>query len=259
MERLKRRMPAWPGGLRHRLERQRSQMRAPSRGQALVEFALVAPLFLLLLFGVVEYSLINASIGAFNFAAKEGARNEAIIGNGQPPTPYSSMNIDQYVVQNQVMPHITGLVMAQVQEVVIFKSDQTGNCYGQAGVQPPSCTQENTLTPGSGGTWNMTTGWTTPRNDQLSNADYVGVYIAYTYTYLTAFFAVTSPTLHLAAVSVQRIEPQQFGWHGKSPQIVSIQPPLSSAPIPLSDAFALVGVVGFAPRREFTRLAGDRA
>ncbi|HLY32571.1 MAG TPA: TadE family protein, partial [Ktedonobacterales bacterium] len=40
-----------------------------SQGQALVEFALVAPIFFLMFFGVIEFALINASIGAYNFAA----------------------------------------------------------------------------------------------------------------------------------------------------------------------------------------------
>ena len=45
-----------------------------SRGQALVEFALVLPLFLLLLAGMVDFGLgLNASITVTN-AAREGAR-----------------------------------------------------------------------------------------------------------------------------------------------------------------------------------------
>src|SRR5260221_4264663 len=51
-----------------------------SRGQAIVEFAMVAPLFLLMLFGFIEFALIGASIAAFNFAAKDAARLGSYLG-----------------------------------------------------------------------------------------------------------------------------------------------------------------------------------
>src|SRR5215472_9797622 len=58
----------------------RRRARRVSRGQALVEFAMVIPLFLLMLFGFVEIALITASISAFNFAAKDAARLGALVG-----------------------------------------------------------------------------------------------------------------------------------------------------------------------------------
>src|SRR5258708_32877945 len=51
-----------------------------SRGQAIVEFAMVAPLFFLMLFGFVEFALIGASIAACNFAAKDAARLGSYLG-----------------------------------------------------------------------------------------------------------------------------------------------------------------------------------
>ncbi len=44
------------------------------RGQALVEFALVVPIFLLLLFGLIEVGRFIYLNNAFNEAAREGAR-----------------------------------------------------------------------------------------------------------------------------------------------------------------------------------------
>lgn len=261
MERLERRKPGWPGGLRRSLERQRSQTLTRSRGQALVEFALIAPLFLLLLFGVVEYSLINASIGAFNFAAKEAARYDAIAGNGASPS--STTPLDQWVVNNIIVPHVAGLVMAQMQEVIVFKADETGHCYtagtGVNGNPPCATTTENVLTY-SGGTWTITqNGWPPQgRSTQLSNADYLGVEILYTYTYLTAFFATTSPTLNLSATSVQRIEPQQYGNHAKPSQIASVESTPLLGSLPLSDALILLSPVMVTPRRNRFTLARKR-
>ena len=255
-------MPGWPGGLRHNLERQRRLTRARSHGQALVEFALIAPLFLLLIFGVVEFALINASIGAFNFAAKEGARYEAIIGNGAPvvATP-PAPPLDQWVVNDVILPHVAGVVMAQMTEVIVYRADETGNCFSGG---PPPCSVSPTyedILQNVGGTWQTTSNtWTISRNTQLSNADYVGVYIAYTYTYLTAFFAVTTPTVGLSATSVQRIEPQQYGYHTRDTQIADVGARGAWARLPSSNPLALLfGGAVIEPRRSQTYLAGEYA
>lgn len=193
------------------LTRRAGGPRGRSRGQALVEFALVAPLFLMLLFGIVEYSLINASVGTFNFAAKDAAREGAIIGKGSVTTGTTTVDVDYYMVNNIILPRVSGVVVAQMQKVEIFHADQTGACVNVTVNNVTGC-QEN-IWQFVNGSWQETqTGWQpSSRNDALSNADYLGVKISYTYTYLTAFFAITSPTLNLTALSVQRIEPQQYG------------------------------------------------
>lgn len=57
--------------------------RARSRtlGQALVEFALVAPIFLLLLFAIIEFGWYVYSVQALNQAAREGARYAIVHGS----------------------------------------------------------------------------------------------------------------------------------------------------------------------------------
>ena len=52
----------------------RGRSRRVSRGQALVEFALVFPIFLLLLFGMIDVGRFVYLNNAFNEAAREGAR-----------------------------------------------------------------------------------------------------------------------------------------------------------------------------------------
>jgi hypothetical protein len=62
-----------------------------TRGQALVEFALVAPFFFILLFSIVEFGRAIYYIQILNSAAREGARyaivhgNEATLQSGPPP------------------------------------------------------------------------------------------------------------------------------------------------------------------------------
>lgn len=181
--------------------------RGRSGGQALVEFALVAPLFLMLLFGVIEYSLINSSVGTFNFAAKDAAREGAIIGKGSVPTQPTPTEVDSYMVNNIILPRVNGVVVAQASEIDIFQATETGACNGGS-----TCPYKDVWQPKNGVWTSISNKWpSSSRNDALANADYLGVRISYTYTYLTAFFAITSPTINLTATSVQRIEPQQYG------------------------------------------------
>ena len=200
----RRRLPQ--AGRPDRRDRYGARSRRRSPGQALVEFALVVPLFLMMLFGVVEFSLINASIGAFNFAAKDAARYGAIIGRGAAP----GGNVDQFMVDNIIVPRVSGVVVAQMTEVEIFDSSETGSCVGDAAAGV-ACQED--IWQNVGGAWSSTSNTWPPqnRNDALSNADYLGVRVSYTYTYLTAFFAITSPTINLQALSIERIEPQEYG------------------------------------------------
>jgi TadE-like protein len=69
-----------------------------TRGQALVEFALVAPIFFLLLFSIIELGRAVYYIQMLNNAAREGARYaivhgaESLCPSGPFPPSYSSTN-----------------------------------------------------------------------------------------------------------------------------------------------------------------------
>ncbi len=228
-----------------------------SRGQALVEFALVVPLFLMLLFGVVEYSLINASVGAYNFAAKDAAREGAILGKAGAPGPNgTTVDGDTYIVNNIILPRLSGLVIAQMSQIEIFHASETGACVTTTTSGGSTVCQEDVWQP-SGGTWSSTSNnWpSSVRNDQLANADYLGVKLSYSYTYLTALLAITTPKIYLTATSVQRIEPQEYGK--RAPQQITAL----VAPNPGS-SFLLSGSAQdmlFDTRRVYINISGGRA
>lgn len=163
-----------------------------SRGQALVEFALISPIFFLLFFGVIEFSIINASIGVYNFAAKDAARLGAIRG----PT---DANIDQEMV-SLIASRVTGLAAAHILKIEIFRSDETG-AYNSA-LEDAYDGQGNLI---GSATWPYS-----QRLDDQAFSDYLGVRITYQYTYLTAFFSSAGSTLTLTADAVDRIEPQEY-------------------------------------------------
>ena len=170
----------------------------PARGQAMVEFALVAPLFFALIFGLIEFSLIGVSISSYNLAADDGARIGSLLGRTDP-------TVDQQIVA-AVRSHVVGVAPAQPIKIEVFKADATGNPVIVSGkmvenVYDINGTSIPTGTPG----WPVDT-----REDTLIAADYLGVRITYQYTYLTAFIGGGNSNLQLTATSVQRIEPQDY-------------------------------------------------
>jgi Flp pilus assembly protein TadG len=188
----------------------RGRTRGRSRGQTLVEFALILPVFLLTFFGAIEFSLIIASIGTYNFAVRDGARVGSILGRTDP-------NVDSKILSN-IIGHVSGVVMAQPTEIDIYRSTSNGACLNaQSGAATSVTVDDATCAKGvynSSGTL-VSGGWVVNnRNDALSSADYIGVRVVFRYTFLTGFIATVGTSLTLSATSAQRIEPQDFtGLH----------------------------------------------
>lgn len=76
-----------------------------SRGQALVEFAFVAPVFLLLLFAIIDFGRYVYYVQILNNAAREGARYAIVHGSRSftptgPPSADSTGTVVAAVVRN---------------------------------------------------------------------------------------------------------------------------------------------------------------
>ena len=56
-------------------------MRGAERGQALIEFALVLPILLLVVFGITEFGRALMTVNVLNAAAREGARVACVGGD----------------------------------------------------------------------------------------------------------------------------------------------------------------------------------
>jgi Flp pilus assembly protein TadG len=73
--------------LLQRSRHERPELRASGRAQALVEFALVAPIFFLILFGIIDFGRYVYYTQILNNAAREGARYAIVHGElGVPHT-----------------------------------------------------------------------------------------------------------------------------------------------------------------------------
>jgi len=211
-------------------ERRRQRRRRRSRGQALVEFAMIAPIFFMLLFGLLEFALIGMSVATYNFAAKDGARVGSLLGR-------TRSDVDFQIVQD-ISSRSAGFVAAKILRVEVYRSDQTGALPTGGPPPTPECTYTppfNFAVDASGTPTDP--GWacgsqicssiaanTWPacaRNDTLLNADYLGVKITYQYTYLTSFASGGLSALTLSATSVQRVEPQDFQGDTTRPRVVT--------------------------------------
>jgi len=85
--------------------------RAGSRAQALVEFALVAPLCFLLIFAVIDFGRYVYYVQILNNAAREGARYAIVHGsNSLNPTGPTSSDPSGNAVKSVVRSYAVGVI-----------------------------------------------------------------------------------------------------------------------------------------------------
>ncbi len=178
--------------LRKRLER----ARRPRRGQALVEFALVAPVMVLLFVATLEASLLMFSRSTAEFAAGEAARIAAQAGNA---TSADSLSVQS--VRDSSLGHTK---LASINEVDIYRLAQDPNT-GAITVDSAHVNQYRL-----DGTVIGTVNWpSATRNVSSSSADLIGITIDYTYPWQTGLLG-SIPSPHLKAIYYLRLEPQVF-------------------------------------------------
>ena len=171
-----------------------SGKRVRSRGQTLTEFALVVPVLLMLIMGVLDGALLMFSVGTARFAAAEGSRVAATLGN--------LSTTDSQVVAT-VRDKVGTTQLFSVTEVDIYKLNQDG-----VGNLTPDPSKINKYA--LDGTPLGPTPWpASSRNVGNGTSDFIGVTINYTYTWKAGFFAPLGP-LRTTAVSYVRIEPQSY-------------------------------------------------
>jgi Flp pilus assembly protein TadG len=166
-----------------------------SQGQTLTEFALVTPVLLLILFGILESALLLFSVGSARFAAGECARQEAESGNAA-----SADAVSLGVVRNTALGTTK---VAQIQHVDIYKLTQQAN--GTLTVTPGTVDSYNL-----DGTARNSIPWKSPARDVTNGqSDFLGVTIYYQYTWKTGLFIFNGP-LNLNQTFYIRLEPQTY-------------------------------------------------
>ena len=188
-------------------------VRREDAGQSLVEFALVLPVLLMLIMGMVEFSLaFNARDSVF-FASRDGSMLAAEGGN--------IAGTDCVVLDRIERDIVSPARPVRVQTVKIFWSDRNGvelsgaeNLYTRTG----------SMTCAYGNGTSLTVPYTRSSNlypeagrcDVLAGCgaghpgpDNVGVTITYTHNWLTSVAQISAGALTFNITSATRIEPQQ--------------------------------------------------
>jgi hypothetical protein len=204
--------------------RSRSGRRRRARGQALVEFTIVIPVFMVLLSAMLEFGLAFSDRLTLGNATREGARIGAALVTGMKTTctgdPAGVDNTIVASVQNILDPGSSEVQLEHVTAIRIFKSTSSG---GQSG----SSVNVWTYTPGSGPDADpgsgievldfspSSTGWAAcSRRNTAGSPDSIGVTVDYSYQLKTPLAALITliggtraGTIRLVDTTVMALNP----------------------------------------------------
>jgi Flp pilus assembly protein TadG len=168
------------------------------RGQGLTEFALIVPVFTLLLLGMLEFGLAFNHYMTLEYGTREGARVASALANGGSGNCIAGT--DLYAIDEQTIAAVQRLLkspgspvnLADISEIRTYRATSTGEQQGsQANVWR--------YTPGAGPLVDgaridftrTSHGWPVcSRNNATPNPDSVGVRINYSYRLSTPLGAI---------------------------------------------------------------------
>lgn len=186
-----------------RLQRAR-ESRDGKRGQGLVEFTLLVPLFLLILLGVLEFGLAFTHNLTLESATREGARTGAALANGtgSDSSCVAANGTSRALTANDVDPLIIAAVqrvlespgslvnLSNISQIVIYKAAANGidtgtdniwtYSHGGGPAVPCEASPPNLDFKLSG-----SAGWAASSRNNGDTPDQVGVSITYNYQLTT--------------------------------------------------------------------------
>lgn len=182
--------------------------RGHERGAALVEAAIVLPVLITILLGVIEVGFIFKDSLTISSAVRAGARIGAVDGTN---------TLSDYDILMAVKSGSSALPSNAIQAVVVYKASTTSSALptGCSSGSTSSCNYytgtfvQSAFTSASFGcgTGSVDSNWcpTARLNHQSDPPDYVGVYIKINHSYFTGFFGAGPKVMTDKAVL--RIEP----------------------------------------------------
>ncbi len=179
----------------------RRSRRDGRRGQAIVEFVLILPLFLVILIGMIEFGIVFDHRNAMAYAVREGARVGASLGNGgSQPTA-----VDPAILAAVQRGLTDPILIENIASIEIFRADT-------AGLPVPGKINRYDRD----GTLVGTAGWPATSRVPGLNGDSIGVRVVYDFrpqtplgTLLGLFINGNPPytTIPMTDVTVMKLEP----------------------------------------------------
>ncbi len=161
------------------------------RGQGVVEFALLVPVFMLLLLAMLEFGFVFDHTLTIQYASREGARVGGALANGGGPLGCNAgQSPNAATVDPLIIAAVTRVLkspgsrvdISHVPRIEIYKADGNGDQIGSnvntwsytPGAGPSVDGQQLDYSPG-------TTGWGACYRQNGVNPDSIGVRLVYTY------------------------------------------------------------------------------
>jgi Flp pilus assembly protein TadG len=190
--------------------RERGRTTETERGQALIEFALVLPVFLLLIFGVVEFGFLYNAAATVNFVSRVAALLAAEGGRTE--------GTDCMVLRAIERDMISPAVSSRISTVEIYWSDANGD---QIASNANVYTRTGSLTCAyAGGSITVPYTLSTERypaaqrcdvlagcGGQHATVDDIGVRITYTHQWVTRFGQTIARSITFLRSTAVRMEP----------------------------------------------------
>lgn len=118
-------------GLGRRLRLRPRRGRGVAGGQSVIEFAMVLPVFMMLLLGMLEFGFVFSHHLGLEYATREGARMASALGSGT--NQIACADVDKNVIgalQRVVTSPGSEIRLADITEVRIFSADADGSQIG---------------------------------------------------------------------------------------------------------------------------------
>jgi Flp pilus assembly protein TadG len=166
----------------------RLRSRDAQRGQSLVEFTLILPLFIILLLGMVEFGTAYDHRNAMSYAVREGARVGASLGTGGT----NSSTVDPTIVAAVRRGLTDPILIDNIVSIEIYKADANG-----APITGKINRFDNT------GAAVGTAGWPASTRVAGLSGDMLGIRVVYE-------FRPTTPLARMLALLVNPAPPYEF-------------------------------------------------
>jgi Flp pilus assembly protein TadG len=182
------------------------------KGQAIVEFAMLLPVLVLLLIGLMEFSLVWNSRNTVLFASRDGSMIAAEGG--------SLDGTDCVVLQRIESDVVSPSTALRIQQISIYWSDRNGdqigtnqNIYNRTGSTSCTYPDGNTITvPYT----LVTAGYVESARCSVlagcggshTSVDTIGVRVTYQHFWLTSFVRFAGNSVTFTEASITRAEPQ---------------------------------------------------
>jgi Flp pilus assembly protein TadG len=181
------------------------------RGQSTVEYAIVVPILLLILLGILEFGFAFSHHITMQYATREGARTGAALNNGT--AAFACKDVDDQIIAavQRVLTASGSQVDLTKVSLHIYEADTSGQETTHAEVWKPGAGDKvdgvalNFVR--SSGNWDACS----RKDDGFGKTDSLGVSMTYDYRYVTPLGSLMglsgSPSLHMTDRTVMALNP----------------------------------------------------